>query len=223
MSHRILIVEDEPKLARSVAEYFTAQGYQTHTLDNGGAVADWVRAQSPSLILLDLMLPGKDGVAVCQELRSFSQVPIIMVTARNEEIDRLIGLEIGADDYVCKPFSLRELAARVKAVLRRHDYVPVRTATRGLTLEKASSTLCYQHQQIELTAIEFNIMEKLVRNPGRIFKRDELIDVAYSDGRVVSDRTVDSHLKKIRRKLQQVAPDQKFLHTIYGTGYKFEP
>ncbi|MDX1696550.1 MAG: response regulator [Ketobacteraceae bacterium] len=223
MSYQILIVEDEPKLSQSMSEYFSGIGYRTKIIDNGNKAAAWVRENEPALILLDLMLPGKDGVAVCQEIRTFSQVPIIMVTAKTEEVDRLIGLEIGADDYVCKPFSLRELAARVKAVLRRFEYVPEAVSGRGLTLDKSSSTIQFQGKQVELTAIEYNIMEKLVRHPGRIFKRDELIDVAYTDGRIVNDRTVDSHMKKIRKKLGQVAPDQKFVHSIYGAGYKFEP
>ena len=223
MGYQILIVEDEPKLSQSMSEYFSGIGYKTHIIDNGETVAEWVKENNPSLVLLDLMLPGKDGVAVCQEIRTFFQIPIIMVTAKSEEVDRLIGLEIGADDYVCKPFSLRELAARVKAVMRRHEYVPEATSGRGLSLEKAASTVRYQGKQVELTAIEYNIMEKLIRHPGRIFKRDELIDVAYTDGRIVNDRTVDSHMKKIRKKLSQVAPDQKFVHSIYGAGYKFEP
>lgn len=223
MPHKILIVEDEPKLSQSVAEYLVGAGYEAHIIADGTEVVPWVRSNQPSLVLLDLMLPGKDGVSVCQEIRMFSQVPIVMVTARNEELDRLIGLEIGADDYVCKPFSLRELAARVKAVLRRHEYVPETTEGRGLLLDKASSTFRFQGITCELTAIEYNIMEKLIRHPGRIFKRDELIDVAYNDGRVVNDRTVDSHMKKIRKKLAAIAPEQKFLHSIYGAGYKFEP
>ena len=223
MSYRILIVEDEPKLSASMADYLEGVGYRVHIIDNGSQVASWLKNNDASLVLLDLMLPGKDGVAVCQEIRTFSQIPIIMVTAKTEEVDRLIGLELGADDYVCKPFSLRELAARIKAVLRRFEYIPAPAETRGLNLEKASSSVSFQGQRVELTAIEYNIMEKLIRSPGRIFKRDELIDVAYTDGRIVNDRTVDSHMKKIRKKLNQIAPEQKFVHSIYGAGYKFEP
>jgi len=130
---------------------------------------------------------------------------------------------MGADDYVCKPFSLRELVARVKAVLRRHDFIPSQNAEdRGLELNKASSSMSVEGISIELTAIEFNIMEKLFRQPGQIFRRSDLMDVAYFDGRVVNDRTVDSHMKKIRKKLTTIAPDKKFLHSIYGVGYKLE-
>jgi len=223
MAQLILIVEDEPKLSQSMSEYLEGSGYQTQIIDHGDIVSDWVKVNSPALILLDLMLPGKDGISVCREIRTFSQVPIIMVTAKSEEIDRLLGLELGADDYVCKPFSLRELLARVKAVLRRHDFVPsTQLEDRGLELSKASCSVSVAGVSIELTAIEFNILEKLSRQPGQIFRRDDLMDVAYEDGRIVNDRTVDSHMKKIRKKLNQIAPTNKFIHSIYGVGYKFE-
>lgn len=224
MVHQILIVEDEPKLSKSMEEYISGSGFEVHVLDNGTEVSEWVRGNSPSLMLLDLMLPGKDGIAVCREVRTHSQLPIIMVTAKSEEIDRLIGLEVGADDYVCKPFSLRELVARIRAVLRRHEYVPeLQSEERGLALDKARGSVTFGGKQVELTAIEFKILEKLFRQPGKIFRRDDLMEVAYDDGRVVNDRTVDSHMKKIRQKLGKIAPGQKFLHAIYGAGYKFEP
>jgi len=223
MAQSILIVEDEPKLSQSISEYLQGSGYTTHVIDHGDTVSDWVKVNAPSLILLDLMLPGKDGIIICREIRAFSHIPIIMVTAKSEEIDRLLGLELGADDYVCKPFSLRELLARVKAVLRRHDFVPsAQTDDRGFELSKASCSVSVDDVYIELTAIEFNILEKLSRQPGQIFRRDDLMDVAYEDGRIVNDRTVDSHMKKIRKKLNQIAPTKKFLHSIYGVGYKFE-
>lgn len=224
MTHLVLIVEDEPKLSASVAEYLVVSGFTTHIIENGADVSPWVKANSPSLILLDLMLPGKDGIAVCQEVRTYSQVPIIMVTAKSEEIDRLLGLEIGADDYVCKPFSLRELVARIKAVLRRHEFVPSeQLQDRGLEMNKANGTVSIEGVSVELTAIEFNILDKLTRHPGKIFRRNDLMDIAYEDRRIVNDRTLDSHMKKIRKKLSQIAPESKFLHAIYGVGYKFEP
>ena len=224
MSQKILIVEDEPKLSQSIADYLDGSGYQTHIIDNGEEVADWVKCNTPSLILLDLMLPGKDGIEVCRDIRRFSQIPIIMLTAKSEEIDRLLGLEMGADDYMCKPFSLRELIARVRAVMRRHEFVPEsQDQARGLILDKSNCSISFNSQSIELTAIEFNIMERLTNHPGKIYRRDDLMDVAYEDNRIVSDRTVDSHMKKIRKKLAQVAPEEKFLHSIYGVGYKYEP
>lgn len=224
MANLILIVEDEPKLSQSMSEYLIGSGYKVHVIDNGLDVSDWVKVHAPSLIVLDLMLPGKDGITICQELRAYSQVPIIMVTAKTEEVDRLVGLELGADDYICKPFSLRELVARIKAVLRRHEYVPQdKDPSQGLTLDKSRGCVSYNGETIELTAIEFNILEKMSRNPGRIFTRDDLINSAYEDSRVVNDRTVDSHMKKIRQKLKKIAPNEKFVHSIYGAGYKFEP
>jgi len=224
MSQLILIVEDEPKLSCSMAEYLDNSGFQTYIIDNGNHVVDWVQRNSPTLILLDLMLPDKDGISICQEIRTFSQVPIIMASAKTDEIDRLVGLEIGADDYLCKPFSLREVVARVKAVIRRHEYIPHETpAEISLSLDRSSSCVVFNDNKVELTAIEFNILTKLSQQPGKIFKRNELMDCAYEDGRIVNDRTVDSHMKKIRRKLANLAPDKKFLHAIYGVGYKFEP
>jgi len=224
MSYLILIVEDEPKLSRSIAEYLVNSGFKTHIIDNGHLVVDWVRDNTPTLILLDLMLPEKDGISICQEIRTFSQVPIIMASAKTDEIDRLVGLEIGADDYLCKPFSLREVVARVKAVIRRHEHIPHEIPLQlSLQLDKSSSCVVFHEKKAELTAIEFNILTKLTQQPGKIFKRDELMDSAYEDGRIVNDRTVDSHMKKIRKKLADLAPDKKFLHSIYGVGYKFEP
>ena len=223
MAQLVLIVEDEPKLSQSMAEYLSVSGFDPHIIDNGEEVINWVKVNTPVLILLDLMLPGKDGIDVCREIRTFSQVPIIMVTAKSEEIDRLLGLEMGTDDYICKPFSLREMVARIKAVLRRYEYIPSdQTQDRGLSLSKACSSMTVDGISVELTAIEFNIMEKLTRQPGHIFRRSDLMDVAYFDGRIVNDRTVDSHMKKIRKKLTKIAPDKKFLHSIYGIGYKFE-
>ncbi len=223
MPHLILIVEDEPKLSGSISEYLVSSGYETHIIDSGDLVIDWVKLHQPDLILLDLMLPKKDGVAICQELRTFSQVPVIMATAKTEEIDRLVGLEVGADDYICKPFSLREIVARVKAVLRRHQHIPDSTVTQSdLQLDRSSSCAIHEGNRQELTAIEFNILMKLSSQPGKIFRRNELMDSAYEDGRIVNDRTVDSHMKKIRKKLAALAPDKKYLHSIYGVGYKFE-
>jgi two-component system response regulator BaeR len=224
MSYLVLIVEDEPKLSCSVAEYLENSDFRTHIIDNGSLVVDWVRDNEPSIILLDLMLPEKDGISICQEIRTFSQVPIIIASAKTDEIDRLVGLAVGADDYLCKPFSLREVVARVKAVIRRHEHVPYKVSTQpALQLDKSSSCVIFNETKTELTAIEFNLLTKLSDQPGKIFKRNELMDSAYEDGRIVNDRTVDSHMKKIRKKLADLAPGKKFLHAIYGVGYKFEP
>lgn len=221
MSGNILIVEDEPKLANLLADYLRASGFEPFCLGDGTQVVSWIRGHKPDLILLDLMLPGCDGMEVCKDIRTFSHVPIIMVTARIEEIDRLLGLEIGADDYICKPFSPREVVARVKAVLRRtRDGQTIRA--QGLVLDEHRYQATLHSHDLELTAVEFKLLRFLVANPGRIYGRQQLMDKIYPDQRTVSDRTIDSHIKKLRRKIEAVDPNAKLIHSIYGVGYKFE-
>ncbi|EXJ15046.1 response regulator [Imhoffiella purpurea] len=218
----ILIVEDEERLAELVADYLRTGGYQIHHLSDGATVTDWVKENKPDLVLLDLMLPGKDGLTICRDVRERSETPIIMTTARVEEIDRLLGLELGADDYVCKPYSPRELVARVKAVLRRTQ-APERTPRNEiLSLLPESLRVRTPHREIELTAVEFALLETLYRAPGRIFSRNSLMDHIYRDHRVVSDRTIDSHVKKLRRKLAELLPDREIIHSVYGVGYRYE-
>ncbi len=214
---RILIVEDEPKLAALEAEYLRAEGYETHCIDNGTEVAGWVRANAPDLILLDLMLPGRDGLEVCRDVRSFSDVPIVMVTAKVEEIDRLIGLDLGADDYVCKPFSVRELVARVRAILRRG-----RTPSTGLLLNEARHSAQLDGRDLDLTPVEFRLLGTLASAPGRVFSRGKLLERLYEDHRVVTERTVDAHIKNLRRKLEAARPGEELVRAIYGVGYKLE-
>ena len=219
----ILIVEDEERLARLVADYLRAAGHRVEHLAEGSGVVEWVRRERPDLILLDLMLPGKDGLDICREIRAESPVPIIMTTARVEEIDRLLGLELGADDYVCKPYSPRELVARVKAVLRRTLAPEPPAADSGpLHLHRDELRVRAGDREIELTAVEFALLETLHGAPGRIFSRDRLMDRIYRDHRVVSDRTIDSHVKKLRRKLAELVPDQELIHSVYGVGYRYE-
>lgn len=224
MSDLILVVEDEEKLAQSICDYLAHENFNHHAIHNGSEVIPWVETNSPNLILLDIMLPGKDGISICREIREKSDVPIIMLTARTDEIDRLLGLELGADDYVCKPFSLRELTARVKAVLRRYQATPNAAAcsNKDLQLNKANYHVAFAERSIELTAVEFGLLETLFSQAGRIYSRSELASKAYQDDRIVSDRTVDSHIKKLRKKLAEVAPDEQFIHSIYGVGYKYE-
>lgn len=222
MNHRILIVEDEPKLAALLADYLRQADFEPVCLANGLEVVPWLKQHSVALILLDLMLPGRDGMEICREVRGFSNVPIIMVTARVEEIDRLLGLELGADDYICKPFSPREVVARVKAVLRR-TVEPARADKTGLLLDAECYRATWNGQDLELTAVEFNLLHILVSNPGRLFSRTQLMDRIYPDQRVVSDRTIDSHIKKLRKKLHTASADQELIHSLYGVGYKFEP
>ena len=222
MAQTILVVEDELKLATSLCEYLNHQQYETHMIHVGDTVVEWVKQHQPSLVLLDLMLPGKDGVSICKEIRSFSDIPIIMLTARSDEIDKLLGLEIGADDYICKPYSLREVMARVKAVLRRFSPQTEPQQQQVLDLNKANFNITYNSQSIELTAIEFRLLETMMNSTGRIYSREQLADNAYEDNRIVSDRTVDSHIKKLRKKLNDLAPELQFIHSIYGVGYKYD-
>ncbi|PKN35733.1 MAG: two-component system response regulator BaeR [Deltaproteobacteria bacterium HGW-Deltaproteobacteria-19] len=221
MSRKILVVEDEPKLASLLADYLKASGFEPSCLGNGLEVVPWVREREPDLILLDLMLPGRDGMEICREIRTFSAVPVIMVTARIEEIDRLLGLELGADDYICKPFSPREVVARVKAVLRRArdgrmEDVP------GLVLDELRYRAALNGRDLDLTAVEFKLLQLLAAHPGRIYRRGQLMERIYPDPRSVSDRTIDSHIKKLRRKIEAADPEARIIHSVYGIGYKFE-
>jgi len=217
----IMIVEDEEKLASLLGDYLKQSGFDSVRIANGSEVLPRVRERLPDLILLDLMLPGRDGLEICKEIRSFSGVPIIMITARVEEIDRLLGLELGADDYICKPFSPREVVARVKTVLRRsgeHRAPP----SGALALDADKFRALLKGRDLDLTAVEFKLLHFLYQNPGRIYSRSQLMDRIYSDQRIVSDRTIDSHIKKLRKKIAAVAPDEELIHSIYGVGYKYE-
>lgn len=222
--HTVLVVEDEPKIAALLGDYLKNDGYGYHWIDNGNNVVEWVTNNKPDLILLDLMLPGKDGLTLCREIRAFSEVPIIMVTARVEEIDRLLGLELGADDYVCKPFSPREVIARIKSVLRRIVRVADQQETGylGILIDKPSFRAAIDGQPLELTPVEFRLLSTLLSQPGRVFARNQLMDKVYTDGRVVSDRTMDSHVKNLRQKLAEHLPDTDIIHSVYGVGYRLE-
>jgi len=219
-SRHVLIVEDEQRLADLLRDYLQQSGFEVTCLDNGLPVVSFVQQQKPDLVLLDLMLPGKDGMEICKEIRTFSGLPIIMVTARVEEIDRLLGLELGADDYICKPFSPREVVARVKAVLRRTEGSVNRPP--GLVLDKTNHNATLNGDALDLTVVEFQLLKLLVDNPGRIYSRDHLMDRIYPDQRVVNDRTIDSHIKKLRKKMANLQPDLTLIHSVYGLGYKYE-
>lgn len=216
---RILVVEDEPKLAALLRDYLVAGGFEAAVLERGAGAVEWIREQQPAAVLLDINLPGMDGLSICREVRRFSEVPILLVTARVEEIDRLLGLEIGADDYICKPFSPREVVARVRAVLRRTN--PAQAgAPSPVELDEDRFEARIQGQPLNLTPVEFRLLGKLVSQPGRVFSRDQLIGALYADHRVVSDRTVDSHVKNLRRKLSELGVDP--ISAVYGVGYRFE-
>jgi two-component system response regulator BaeR len=216
-----LIVEDEVKLAGLLHDYLAQEGFEVTVLHRGDEVEPWVGAHEVDLVLLDLMLPGKNGLDVCKALRATSDVAVIMVTARIDEIDRLLGLELGADDYICKPFSPREVVARVKAVLRRAKRGE-RSADPGVKLDEAGYRATIGGKDLNLTVVEFQLLKILADHPGRIYTRDQLMDAMYRDERVVADRTVDSHIKKIRKKIAASLPDREIVHSVYGLGYKYE-
>ncbi len=219
----ILIVEDEIKIAGILQDYLIKAGYRVSFLDRGDTVVPYVKQHSPCLILLDIMIPGKDGMEVCRDVRRFSDVPIIMVTARVEEIDRLLGLELGADDYICKPFSPREVVARVKAVLRR-IYAPQteKTLVVGeVSLIQTTHQVFVDGHELKLTPCEYSLLKTLLGHPNRIFSRNELINIVQGYDFDGYDRTIDSHIKNLRKKIARHAPGKEVISTIYGIGYKW--
>jgi two-component system response regulator BaeR len=235
----VLVVEDDAVIAGVLVDYLRQAGYDTHHLARGDAVEPWLAEHPADLLLLDLMLPGKSGLEVCRDLTARPpggrpRPAIVMVTARVEEIDRLLGLELGADDYICKPFSPREVVARVKAVLRRpvaaaaasslpaSPGVPGMPPPTGLAIDLPGGRAWLDAQDLALTAVELKLLATLVAQPGRIFSRDQLMDAMYRDERVVADRTVDSHVKKLRRKLDEARPGAELVASVYGLGYKLE-
>lgn len=220
---RILVVEDELKIATLMADYLQRDGFAVQSTNDGDAAMGLFAQFAPDLVLLDLMLPGKDGLQICREIREQSNVPIIMVTARVDEIDRLLGLEIGADDYICKPFSPRELVARVKTVLRRVVLVnTARSDYRGVQVDEQRFQATVDDTPMDLTPVEFRLLCLMLAQPGRVYSRQQLIERVYDDGRVVGDRTVDSHVKNLRRKIRELTGSDDLIHSVYGVGYKLE-
>jgi two-component system response regulator BaeR len=222
MQQRILIVEDEKKLASLVSDYLVQAGFLTDVIGHGDEVMAWLDDHQPDLILLDVMLPGKDGLSLCKEIRQNSVIPIVMLTARIEEVDRLIGLELGADDYICKPFSPREVVARVKALFRRMAYQQQPENDTQWKLDEKRQSIHVDNIECELTHIEFQLLNTMAAEPGRIYSRDSLMNSMYKDNRIVSDRTIDSHIKKLRKRLGDVFPGYDFIHSVYGAGYRFD-
>ena len=217
---KILLIEDELDLAEIVKDYLSQQGYEVTLLADGKTAVALILGQSWDLVLLDLMLPGQDGISICQQVRQHSTVPIIMLTARVEEVDRLIGLEVGADDYICKPYSPREVVARVKAVLRR-SHAGSAAASQQFHMDESLLQVSYGGSHIELTLIEWRILSILASTPKKIFSRDQIISQAYHDYRVVNDRTIDSHINKLRKKMASTLKVDPIV-SVYGAGYRFE-
>ncbi|MDG2229136.1 MAG: response regulator [Gammaproteobacteria bacterium] len=223
MLQTILIVEDEKKLANILSDYLKRDGFKTEMIENGIEVVPWVKQNNPDLILLDLMLPNVNGKDICKEIRTFSKVPIIMVTAMIDEVDRLIGLELEADDYICKPFSPKEVVARVKTVLRRTDPNYINTdPLKGFVVNAENYSIVLEGKKLDLTPVEFRILSMFINYPGRVYNRDQILNIIFEDGRIVLDRTVDTHIKNLRKKLHAIKPDSEHIRSVYGIGYSFE-
>ncbi|MCO4757029.1 MAG: response regulator [Oceanospirillaceae bacterium] len=219
----ILIAEDEHKLARLLTNYLHAKGYQCHHVDRGDLVEPWLKDNHADLLLLDIMMPGKEGFEVCRDLRNTSSIPIIILTARVQQADELQGLDLGADDYICKPFEMASVVARIRATLRRSQQLTVPQAEQEfIELVSDSATLRINNHEIQLTASEFRLLDVLHKNKGRIFSRDQLLDRIHDDHRVVSDRTIDTLVKSVRKKINAVYSEQVLIHSVYAMGYKFD-
>ena len=229
---RILIVDDEPNLVELLSSYLRREGYDIATAEDGPAALAQARAHDPDLILLDVMLPGMDGIEVCRQIRRFSDAYILMLTARAEEVDKLIGLSVGADDYVTKPFSPREVVARVKAMLRRPraqvqgatsvagDAPPLRVG--ALEIDEARHTVTCDGAEVTLTAREFALLATLARHPGRVFTRAQLLEQVWGD-EYYDDHVVDVHIGNLRKKLEADAARPRYIATVRGVGYRVTP
>jgi two-component system response regulator BaeR len=222
-TRHILVVEDEEKIAGLLCDYLEAADFRTSSQNNGDRVISQIKKDPPDLILLDIMLPGKDGMEICREIRQFSNVPIIMITARVEEIDRLLGLELGADDYICKPFSPREVVARVKAVFRRVRAKPRahHLVVGSISLDDETHQVMIGKQVLNLTPNEFGLLKIMMSRPDRVFSRNELINQVQGYDFEGYDRTIDTHIKNLRKKIAQQLPGREIISTVYGIGYKF--
>lgn len=220
---RILIVEDERRIAEILTDYLRQSGFEVEYQDRGDKIVEMVRKQPPSLILLDVMLPGGNGLEICREIRKFSAIPIIIVSARIDELDRLLGLELGADDYICKPFSPREVVARVKAVFRRSRAgATAESETKLFTIDDEQGRITVNGVVLDLTPTEFRLLKLFVSKPGRVFSRNQLLELCYQQEQLVIDRVIDSHVKNVRKKLAKALPGQELIHAVYGVGYRYE-
>ncbi len=226
MCGHVLIIEDEPALALVVQDYLQRESIESEILGSGETAVEKILASKPALVILDIMLPGKDGLTICREVRAVSDVPIILETARVEEIDRLLGLELGADDYICKPFSPRELVARVKAILRRIEWQRnsdgLSRSTEILVIDEDKWTAFIHGKPLDLTRREFRLLSAICNRPGRVYSRSQLLELAFPDDADVFDRTIDSHIKNIRQKMKIVVPDWEPIRSVYGVGYAYD-
>jgi two-component system phosphate regulon response regulator OmpR len=230
MGKRILLVDDDEKLRRLIKEYLEGYEFQVFTLADGEAVMNSIRKELPELVILDVMLPKKDGLEVLKEIRTASHVPVIMLTAKGEEADRVVGLELGADDYLPKPFSPRELLARIKAVLRRlepgmkpagEESEGLRLEAGNLVLDKARQTLVMEGKEVALSSTEYRVLKVLMENPNRVLSRDQIMTLAQGKDFMAFDRSIDVHISKLRAKLESDPRSPRRIKTIWGSGYMF--
>lgn len=226
---KILVVDDEQKIREVVRMYLEKEGFSVGEATDGQEALDLYAGKGWDLVVLDLMMPGLDGWTVCREIRKTTNIPIIMLTARDAEVDRIIGLELGADDYVVKPFSPRELVARVKAVLRRSQAVPDKSVEKpaaitypGLSIEPESRQVLVDGTPVSLTPKEYDLLYQMVKSPKRIFTREELLGLVWGYDYLGDTRTVDTHVSRLREKLQKASGKEPFISTVWGIGYKFE-
>jgi two-component system, OmpR family, response regulator BaeR len=223
VSTDIVIVEDDHALADMLANYIQAHGFTPHVVNDGALAVAAVERIQPEAILLDVVLPHVDGIEICGQLRRVSAAPIIIISARVEEIDRVVGLEVGADDYVCKPFSPREVLARLRALLRRaQGRLAPAADLHGFVVDDSAQRIRWQHQPLPLTPLEYRVFRLLLSRPGQVLSRERLLDAAHRDSSDTTDRTIDSHIKNLRRKLHLAGTSSKLIVSVYGAGYRFE-
>ena len=227
-TYKILVVDDEVDIVKFIGDYLTEEGYEVIKAYNGVEALDKMRQNRPDLVVLDIMLPGLDGFEVCKQIRTESTVPILMVTAKDSDVDKIVGLEIGADDYIPKPFNPRELVARVKAVLRRAyrpDYQPhsqvLTLKYKDLSIDTERRRATIGNRLLELTMKEFDLLLFLMRNPGHVYSRDHLLDSVWGQDSFVGARTVDVHIRRLREQIETDASQPQYIKTVWGVGYKF--
>jgi two-component system response regulator BaeR len=220
-AQRVLVVEDDRKISDLLQNYLRASGYEAIAAYDGRDALRQIERQVPDAVILDWMLPGMDGISVCKAVRAFTDVPILMLTARIDEVDRLLGLDTGADDYVCKPFAPREVIARIRALLRRAEG-RVKTSTKPWEIEDASFRISWRGQWLPLTRIEFMMFRLLLSRPGRVYSRDQLLASVHDSQHDISDRAIDTHIKNLRKKVQAVDQGHDCIASVYGVGYRFD-
>jgi two-component system phosphate regulon response regulator OmpR len=230
MENKVLIIDDDEKLRKLLREYLEGNGFKVLTLADGSDVTKTLQKESPKMVILDIMLPGKDGLEVLKEIRMDHTIPVIMLTAKGDDTDRIVGLELGADDYLPKPFNPRELLARMRAVLRRavpegRDQARKKEDTvlkvGGVTLNKAKQTVLIKDKELELSSTEYKILEVLMRHPNVVFSRDQLLDLARGRDFMAFDRSIDVHISKLRAKLEPDPRSPIRIKTVWGAGYMF--